>query len=484
MKNNIIVAIDENYGIGKSNSIPWNLPEDLKYFKEITTYNENDKNINVVIMGRKTWESIPIKFRPLRDRVNIIVTSQELDLSLHKNTYSFKSLRDVISFIQNNNYKLKLGDNYIIGGEMVYADALKFLHIDNIYLTRVYGKFECDKTFMDKKSFYEKMSKYNLTRVSPFKCDNGLYYRFLQYSYNDANRPLFYNLEENQYLQILKKILDEGLERDDRTGTGTLATFGERQEYDLSDTFPLLTTKRIFSRAIFEELMLYLRGQTDNKILNEKDLHIWDGNTTREFLDGRGLTEYPEGDMGETYGFNFRHFGGEYKDCHTEYEKGNGFDQLENAINLIKNDPCSRRIIISLWNPNTNHKAALPSCLCWYQFFVDTKRNRLNLQIYIRSSDFFLANNWNVCTGAFLVHMICNLNGVNLTPGKIICITGDTHVYKNHIEQAKLNLERTARPFPKLIVKEKKNSIEDFEWEDMTIIGYDPLPNIKAEMSV
>ena len=105
--NNLIVAVDENYGIGKSNSIPWDIPEDLKYFKDITTYNENDKNINVVIMGRKTWESIPIKFRPLRDRVNIIVTSQELDLSLHKNTYSFKSLRDVISFIQNNNYKLK-----------------------------------------------------------------------------------------------------------------------------------------------------------------------------------------------------------------------------------------------------------------------------------------------------------------------------------------------------------------------------------------
>jgi dihydrofolate reductase len=181
MKNNIIVAIDENYGIGKSNSIPWNLPEDLKYFKEITT---NEKN-NVVIMGRKTWESIPIKFRPLRDRVNIIITSQDLDLSLHKNTYSFKSLRDVISFIQNNNYKLKLGDNYIIGGEMVYADAIKFLHIDNIYLTRVYGKFECDKTFMDKKSFDEKISNYNLVSVSPFKCDNGLYYRFLQYSYND-----------------------------------------------------------------------------------------------------------------------------------------------------------------------------------------------------------------------------------------------------------------------------------------------------------
>ena len=479
--NNLIVAIDENYGIGKENTIPWNIPNDLKYFKEITT----KKKKNVVIMGRLTWESIPSKFRPLKDRINIIITSSDTDYTVYENTYSFKSLIDAITFTQENNYTLKLGDNFIIGGEMLYKEALNKILINNMYITRVYGKFDCDKFFMNKKEFYEKLDNYYLHHVSPFHNDNGFYHRFYTYKYHgNENEFQDYPFEENQYLTILNKILCEGIERDDRTGTGTLATFAERQEYDLTDTFPLLTTKRIFTRAVFEELMLYLRGETDNKILNEKNLHIWDGNTTREFLDGRGLTEYPEGDMGETYGFNFRHFGGDYKDCHTKYEKGNGFDQVENAINLIKNDPCSRRIIISLWNPHTNHKAALPSCLCWYQFFVDTKRNRLNLQIYIRSSDFFLANNWNVCTGAFLVNMICNLNGVNLTPGKIVCITGDTHVYKNHIEQAKLNLERSPRPFPKLVIKDKKNSIEEFQWEDMCLIGYDPMPNIKAEMSV
>jgi dihydrofolate reductase / thymidylate synthase len=476
---NLIVAVDENYGIGKENSIPWELPGDLKYFKEITT----SKKRNVVIMGRKTWESIPIKYRPLKDRINIVITSQKSDFSVYPNTYAFKTLGDATKYIQENNYKLQFGNTFIIGGQMLYNEALNTLQIDNIYLTRVYGKFECDKTFMDKKSFYEKINNYVLSDVSPFKCENEIYYRFFHYTYKDGGKQNYYNFEENQFLGILRKILDEGIERDDRTGTGTLATFGERQEYDLTDTFPLLTTKRIFTRAVFEELMMYLRGDTDNKILTDKNIHIWDGNTNREFLDSRGLTEYPEGDMGETYGFNFRHFGGEYKDCHTQYEKGNGFDQVENAIHLIKNDPCSRRIIISLWNPNTNHKASLPSCLCWYQFFVDTKRDRLNLQIYIRSSDFFLANNWNVCTGAFLVNMICNLEGVNLTPGKIICITGDTHVYKNHIEQAHQNLERSPRPFPKLVIKEKKKTIEEFQWEDMCLVGYDPMPNIKAEMS-
>ena len=169
----------------------------------------------------------------------------------------------------------------------------------------------------------------------------------------------------------------------------------------------------MFLRGIFEELMLYLRGQTDNKILNEKGIAIWDGNTSRDFLDKRGLSHYEEGDMGETYGFNFRHFGGEYLGCSHQYEKGkDGFDQLANLIHLIKNDPASRRMIISLWNPYTNHKAALPSCLCWYQFYVDTERKELHSQIYLRSSDFFLANNWNVCTGAILVHLLCNLEGI------------------------------------------------------------------------
>ena len=152
---NLIVAVDENYGIGKENSIPWELPGDLKYFKEITT----SKKRNVVIMGRKTWESIPIKYRPLKDRINIVITSQKSDFSVYPNTYAFKTLGDATKYIQENNYKLQLGNTFIIGGQMLYNEALNTLQIDNIYLTRVYGKFECDKTFMDKKSFYEKITR-------------------------------------------------------------------------------------------------------------------------------------------------------------------------------------------------------------------------------------------------------------------------------------------------------------------------------------
>ena len=229
--------------------------------------------------------------------------------------------------------------------------------------------------------------------------------------------------------------------------------------------------------------MLYISGKTDNSILNEKNIHIWDGNTTREFLDQRGLSHYPVGDMGETYGFNFRHFGAKYVDCKQDYT-GMGTDQLENVLNLIKNDPNSRRIIINLWNAATLNNAALPACLCMYQFYVNTRDKKLNLQIYIRSSDFFLANNWNVCTGAFLVHMICNLEDINLTPGILTVCTGDTHIYKSHIEQVKENIARIPRPFAKMVVKEKKKSITDFTYDDFKLIDYKPEKNISAPMAV
>jgi thymidylate synthase len=179
--------------------------------------------------------------------------------------------------------------------------------------------------------------------------------------------------------------------------------------------------------------------------------------------------------MGETYGFNMRHYGGEYKDCHTNYDSEVGFDQLKYVIRFIKNNPTSRRIMINLWNPATQDNAAtLPSCLCQYQFYVNTQSKELSLQIYIRSSDYFLANNWNACTGALFVHMICNVYGINLTPGDLTVVTGDTHLYKTHLEQVRENLKRNHIPFPKLVVKSKKkvDDIVDFQFEDLQLIGY------------
>jgi dihydrofolate reductase / thymidylate synthase len=489
---NLIVAYcKKNNGIGYKNNIPWHLKSELKYFKEITTKKDENQSLNnIVIMGRKTWDSLPIK--PLPNRTNIIL-SQNLsensineiqtkypDTFVRRNLFSYLNEITVSDYIDNTNV-------FIIGGAQIYENIMDRTNIQsidyniNIYATEIYNDFECD-TFFPNINNNEHLS---LTYVSEFREENGINFRHKIYKdKRSTTRDEFWqNYEEQQYMDTLKEIIIDGQENIDRTSVGTRSIFGKQYKYNLRDTFPALTTKRIFFRGIFEELMLYLTGKTDNNILNEKKIHIWDGNTTREFLDDRGLKHYPTGDMGETYGFNFRHFGANYIDCKHDYTN-QGTDQLANVLHLIKNDPHSRRIIINLWNASTLKNAALPACLCMYQFYVNTKNKELNLQIYIRSSDFFLANNWNVCTGAMLVHMICNLKDIKLTPGILTVVTGDTHIYNSHNEQVIENLTRTPRPFPKLIIKEEKNTLQDYTFEDLNLIDYTPYKNISAPMAV
>ena len=485
----LIVAHDTKFGIGKNNNLPWRLTHEIQNFKKITTGSRINNKINAVIMGRKTWESIPNKFKPLPNRINIILTKQEnfLQDKLYTDTFACSSIDTAIDYINDYSSKIlnkTINEIFIIGGSSLYQEAINRTDLINLYITEVYHDFECD-TFFPSRKVYQ--ANYNLLTCSNFVKENDIHYRYYKYQKNDydlESQNPYKNLEEQQYLDILYKIGLQGIKRGDRTGTGTISVFGETQKFDLRETFPILTTKRIFFKAVFEELMLYLRGQTDNKILNQKNIHIWDGNTSRDFLDSRKLYSYEEGDMGETYGFNFRHYGGDYKGCSHPYIKGkDGFDQLQNVINLIKHNPESRRIIINLWNPYTEHKAALPSCLCWYQFYVNPYQKSLSLLINLRSSDFFLANNWNVCTGALLVHLLCNLPEIDLSPGDLTVISGDTHLYINHLEQVEENLKRRPRPYPKLLVKSKKN-IEDYEFEDLTLLGYQPYPNIKADMAV
>ena len=515
MRFNIIVAISNKNGIGKGNQIPWFLKSDLAHFKKVTTNTPSDdwyNYVNMVIMGRNTWESIPNNRKPLPNRINIILTSRDIDIDptwnsdIIKTTPSLKSALQLVDVFNNSNTTFPVGREkiqntgdesnakkkinriyqvFVIGGERPYKEAINYPNCDRLYLTEVYDTFDCDRFFPSIKDIEN--NKFSIVNCSDFRNENNINYRFVEYRNNNfitSSNELYCNQEETNYLDLMRRILETGIERSDRTGVGTLSVFGEQLKFNLRDTFPMSTTKKMFFRAIFEELMLYLRGQTDNKILNAKRIHIWDGNTSREFLDKRGLNHYNEGDMGETYGFNFRHFGGEYKGCQHKYDSNVGFDQLNYVIDLIKNNPTSRRIIINLWNPKTLHKATLPSCLCKYQFYVDTIRKELNLQIYLRSSDFFLANNWNTCTGALLVHLLCNLQDIDLTPGILTVVVGDTHLYKNHIEQVRKNLERVPYPFPKLIIKNQKNNIEDFVWKDLQIIGYKSYPRIPAPMAV
>ena len=490
---NIIVAFQKkNRGIGYQNSMPWHLSEDMAYFKETTSYVKNEKETNILFMGRKTWESIPEKHRNFKNRMCYVITNNtqpdfQNQVEKYENTFVINKLDDVASFISTMRYV----HAWIIGGETIYKQMINSFNLNKIYITEIYTnkgeEYECDTYFPDIDNL--PFSLISVSDIKESKCkktNKQLFYRYLVYQNNESieNTNDLWKSPERQYLETLENILNNGQETVDRTGVGTLSLFGERSEYNLAEGFPALTTKRIFLRGVFEELMMYLRGQTDNSILQEKGINIWDGNTSREFLNQRGLTKYPVGDMGETYGFNFRHFGGNYVNCKESYSNLNGFDQLNYVINLIKTDPHSRRIIINLWNPNTLHKAALPSCLCQYQFYVNSDLQTLNLQIYIRSSDFFLANNWNACTGAFFVHMLCSLEDINLSPGKLVVVTGDTHLYKTHLDGVRENLERVPRPPGILKIKSKKSNIEDFTWEDMNFIGYYPQKNIRAEMAV
>ncbi|KAH8279839.1 hypothetical protein KR054_008273 [Drosophila jambulina] len=301
-------------------------------------------------------------------------------------------------------------------------------------------------------------------------------------SVQPSEKPPAVNKDEQQYLDLLTHIIANGERRMDRTQVGTLSVFGAQMRFNMrGDTFPLLTTKRVFFRAVAEELLWFVAGKTDAKLLQAKNVHIWNGNSTREFLDKLGHTERAVGDLGPVYGFQWRHFGAEYRTCDDDYS-GQGIDQLRQVIETIKNNPSDRRIIMSAWNPLDIPKMALPPCHCLAQFFVSQDRGELSCQLYQRSADMGLGVPFNIASYALLTHMIAHVTG--LKPGDFVHTMGDTHVYLNHMDPLKEQLQRTPRPFPKLVIKRKVHDIEDFRFEDFEIVDYNPYPKIQMEMAV
>merc|ERR1719361_2901407 len=235
--------------------------------------------------------------------------------------------------------------------------------------------------------------------------------------------------EEYGYLTAIREIIEKGVSMEDRTGVGTLSTFGMQMRFDLRKTFPLLTTKRTFWRGVVEELLWFIKGDTNAKHLSEKGVKIWDGNSSREFLDGRGLGHREEGDLGPVYGFQWRHFGAEYGDMHADYT-GKGVDQLANVIDLIKNNPNSRRIVMTAWNPKDQPLMALPPCHMFCQFYV--ANGELSCQMYQRSADMGLGVPFNIASYSLLTRMVAQVCG--LKAGDFVHVIGDCHVYMNHVE--------------------------------------------------
>ncbi|CAH1118442.1 unnamed protein product [Phaedon cochleariae] len=286
--------------------------------------------------------------------------------------------------------------------------------------------------------------------------------------------------DECQYLNHIKNIFQRGIKRSDRTGVGTLSIFGAQMRYSLRDeVFPLLTTKRVFWRAVVEELLWFLRGSTNALELRDKKVHIWDANSTREYLDSIGLKDREEGDLGPVYGFQWRHYGAEYRGMHADY-KNKGIDQLAHVINTIKTRPNDRRIIMCAWNPIDLPEMALPPCHCLVQFFV--AEDELSCQLYQRSADMGLGVPFNIASYALLTFMIAHVTG--LKPGEFIHTLGDSHVYLNHVEALQEQVKREPRPFPKLRIKRKVTDIESFTFDDFELAGYNPHPKLNMSMAV
>jgi thymidylate synthase len=262
-------------------------------------------------------------------------------------------------------------------------------------------------------------------------------------------------------------------------------------EYSLQDQFPLFTTKRVFFRAIVEELLWFIRGQTNAKILADKGIHIWDGNSSREYLDSIGLKNNAEGDCGPIYGYQWRKFGADYfanNNVNNANNNNTGIDQLAYCINLLKTNPQSRRIFMSAWNPKDLAKMALPPCHISYQWYVEKSQSQLqpqpqqllSCQVYMRSNDIFLGHPFNVASAALLTIMMAK--HCNLTPHRLVICIGDAHIYAEHYQQCEEQLKREPRQFPKLNIKTPKDKLEDYTFEDFELIDYNPHPKIDAKM--
>lgn len=485
----LIVAVHfPSMGIGCNGALPWKIPEDMARFQAITSAAAAGK-VNAVIMGRKTWGSIPAKFRPLKGRKNVVLSRSPEALELPEGTARASSLSQALE---------QLGDDvdqvFIIGGEALYREALASSSCRGVHLTEVQGTLprECDAFFPALPA-----TRYTLTQRTPWAAQESLSYRFADFSTAEEVLPAAVpgappagcsvsyesNPEEGQYLELIRRILERGVLRGDRTGTGTLSLFGESMRFSLrGDRLPLVTTKKVFWRAVAEEMLWFIRGSTNANELAAKGVHIWDGNGTREFLDSRGLTANAPGDLGPVYGFQWRHFGAAYTSFDADYTS-QGVDQLQAVVQQLRTNPSDRRIVLSAWNPAALPLMALPPCHMFCQFYAAD--GELSCSMYQRSADMGLGVPFNIASYALLTRLVAHAAG--LRAGELVHVIGDAHIYCNHVDALREQLLRAPRPFPTLSIRAERAvgcEMDDFRMEDLALHGYDPHGPIKMKMAV
>jgi thymidylate synthase len=505
----LVAAVSKNGVIGVGGTLPWNIPEDLRHFRDLT-YG------HCVVMGYNTWMSLPDASRPLPGRINIILSREPPTETLPENVHwviHHSSRNKLIAglTLESREHLRKICSAYpdkkvfIIGGEQTY----------DLFFNIFSGEFMPTKlhiTHVDKMipeqhgmlTHFRVSTDYQITSYSAKhkSTTEGCTFQFITYELKEnymrnhlSHRPIVGEpvpphtpSADQTYTTLLKDILEYGSKRSDRTGTGTTSVFGRQLRFDISGSIPLLTTKYVPWKAVVKELLWFLRGDTDASKLAADGVRIWDGNTSREFLDGRGLSHLPEGDIGAGYGFQWRHFGGAYQTCKETYDNTIGYDQVAAVLEQLRHDPFSRRIFMSAWNPAVLKDMALPPCHVSAQFYVDedqvTGQRHLSCHMYQRSVDTFLGLPFNIMSYATLTHILATLTDMH--PKELIISTGDTHIYNDHIEQIKTQIERYPYSAPLLVIDPaiKEKRLEEITVDDFDVIGYFHHNVLKGKMAV
>ncbi len=445
----LIIARDENDGFGKGGRLPWVCLDDIQLFRDITSHTPHPTKSNLLIAGHTTRQSMP---RTLRRR--ILVTSN----------------RDGTYQLPSGVSKTDIDQVFLIGGKQTITNHLQSNPPPTcIVLTRIHGVYDCDVTITDAELGLGRYRIYAKKRMT-----GATVYLYVLVSARDQSAsvpvlptgcaPVGLLPDEMQYISLIRSILENDEDRTiERTGMGTKSIFGHHLRFDLADTFPLLTTKRVFFRGVVEELAWFLNSDTNSNTLEQRRVQIWKGNTTRSFLESRGLS-YPEGIAGPIYGAQWRHWGGIY-DPETGESIG-GTDQLQRVVHSLRHDPESRRHLVSAWNVDELDNMALPPCHVMFQFYAtgpgrDGKR-RLKCQLYQRSCDVALGLPFNIASYALLTHLIAR--ECEMVADELILTIGDCHIYTTHLEALKLQNERTPLPPPTLnvlpMVGAKRDSLD------------------------
>ncbi len=499
---NIICAhLKGSKGIGYGGKLPWpTLKEDMKFFRSVTTKTKDPNKINAVIMGRRTWNSLPTGL-PLSGRYNMVLSAStdtrfatlrqmiltnRPALQYFSIVHSLEKALDVLMDMDN------IESIFIIGGSSVYEEALKIRSVNRVFLTEIDDgtEYPYDTVFPKLPPWFKLVDKVQSTNME-----------FLTYE-----NMLDLNSEEYQYLDCMQRILSNGERVNDRTGVGTLSLFDENFQFTIHTInpeeedqkkllyrIPALTTKNLYFAGIIWELIWFLRGDTDANWLKERNVRIWDGHTSKEYLASMGLP-YKEGQLGPGYGHQWISWGkrsnleGKPYGTSTDDSDKKGINQIQGVIDHLRKSPQSRRAVISAWNVSDLDKMALVPCHILYMFKVSdhgAKRQKLNCKMVLRSNDMFLGAPFNILSCSILTILISR--ALNMLPGSVAISICDAHVYSNHVDQVRLQLERTPYRFPTMRIGKDIGdwtNMTELVFDDFEFTEYHKWPAIKAPMAI